>query len=319
MKELIIIGSGPVGLYAGFLAGLRKIDSIILESSQTVGGQLNLYLEKAIYDIPGFKEIKASELLDALFEQYKTYEKEVPLHLNETVEKIKKEQDYFVVTTNIDSYQTKKILMTHGGGKFTPRLVEGVKANNLKYNVESLDQYVNKKVLVFGGGDSAIDWANHILEVAREVYVVHRRNEFRAHLGSIDLFESRGGKILTPYILCEEVSEDNLIKNVTLEHVETKEKINLDIDEILAFFGLIQSKSVYEDWLIETEHGLIIVNSKMQTSVDGIFACGNGVNYPGKQKMITSGFGEVVTAMGEINFELHPEQKVPQYSSLMKK
>jgi len=319
MKELLIVGAGPVGLYAAFTAGLRKIDSIVIESAQTVGGQLNLYLEKKIYDIPGFDGIQTKDLLSKLYNQYETYKNDVPLHLNETVIKISQKDDYFVVETNKTSYETKKILMTHGGGRFTPRKVEGVEAHNLAYNVNKLEDYRNKNVIIFGGGDSAVDWANLILDIAKNVYLVHRRNEFRAHLSSIEMFKEKGGQIYTPYNLIGQSIENKCIKEVSIENIETKEVVSFDVDEVLAFYGLIQTKSTYEDWLVHAENGLIKVDSKMATNIEGIYACGNGIDYEGKQKMITSGFGEVITAIGAINFELHPEQRVPQYSSLMKK
>ena len=319
MKELLIVGAGPVGLYAAFTAGLRKIDAVVVESAQTVGGQLNLYLEKTIYDIPAFKSIKASELINALYEQFKPYEKDIPLHLNETIETIEKEDGYFVVKTNKETYEVKKILMTHGGGKFLPRKIEGLEATNVAYNVLSLDQYKDKKVAIFGGGDSALDWANLIKEIATDVYLIHRRPEFRAHLSSVDTFQEKGGNIYAPYQLKSHIQEDDLVEEIVIENKETNEEASLKVDEILVFFGLIQTRASYETWLVDAENGLIIVDSKMNTSVEGIYACGNGVTYTGKQKMITSGFGEVITALGAINHELHPEQRVTQYSSMLKK
>ncbi len=319
MKELLIVGAGPVGLYAAFTAGMRKIDAVMIESAQTVGGQLNLYTEKVIYDIPGFEALSGKELIDKLYVQYQKYEDSIPLRLNETLLTIDRKEDYFVITTDKDKFEVKKILMTHGGGKFTPRKVAGVEAKNLNYSVCDLQSYKGKKVVVFGGGDSAVDWANAIADIADKVYLIHRRNEFRAHLSSLEMFEEKGGKILTPYVLKDQVIENELIQSITIEEVETKEIISIDVDEVLAFYGLISTKTSYDDWLVDAEKGLILVDTKMKTNVDGIYACGNGIYYEGKQKMITPGFGEAITALCAINFELHPEQKVPQYSSMMKK
>ncbi|MFA6801271.1 MAG: NAD(P)/FAD-dependent oxidoreductase [Acholeplasmataceae bacterium] len=319
MKELLIVGSGPIGLYAAFSAGLRKIDAFVLESSQTVGGQLNLYGEKHIYDIPGFISIKASELSDVLYKQYETYKNQIPIQLNETLISINKKDNYYNVVTNIATYDVKKILLTHGGGKFMPRGIEGLEAKNLDYAVYDLNRYKDKDVVILGGGDSAVDWANIIKDIAKSVSLIHRRTEFRAHLASLEIFKEKGGIIYTPYILKDQQIENNYIKELTILNVNTNELVNVKTDEVLIFYGLIQTKSSYEDWLVHAENGLILVNTKMETSVDGIYACGNGVYYEGKQKMITSGFGEVVQAICAINLELHPEQKVPQYSSLMKK
>lgn len=318
MKELLIVGSGPIGLYAAFVAGMRKIDALVLESAQTIGGQLNLYLEKSIYDIPGFSDISAQGLIDNLYNQYKEYENEIPIKLNENLLSIEQKDNYFVVTTNKEVYEVKKILLTHGGGMFLPRTIPGLDATNVKYNVDHLADYKDKNVAIFGGGDSALDWANMIKDIAKEVYVIHRRNEFRAHLSSIDTFKKKGGIIYTPHNLKDQVIENGLVTKVTLENLETKDTVELDVDAVLAFFGLVQSKASYEDWLVTIDNGAIVVDRKMQSSVDGIYACGNGAYYEGKQKMITAGFGEVVTAIGAINYDLHPEQKVPKYSSMLK-
>jgi thioredoxin reductase (NADPH) len=318
MKELCIIGAGPIGLYAAFNAGLRKIDAFVLESAQSTGGQLNLYLEKTIYDIPGHKAIKTKNLLNDLFNQYKTYENEIPIFYNESVLSIEEKDDYFIITTNRDIRKAKKVLFTHGGGMFTPRKIEGLEAKNIHYGVYDLEQFRNKKVVVFGGGDSAVDWANLVADVATSVHLIHRRNEFRAHKSSLDLFEFKKGIILTPYQLKNYQVDGEQVKSISIEHKDLKTIKDLEVDELIVCYGLIQTKTNYNDWLVRNEDGLIIVKTDMSSSVKGIFACGNGVTYVGKQKMLTSGFGEVVTAIGAINFELHPEQKVPKYSSLIK-
>ncbi|QWB95578.1 NAD(P)/FAD-dependent oxidoreductase [Mycoplasmatota bacterium] len=319
MKELCIIGAGPIGLYAAFNAGLRKIDAFVLESAQLTGGQLNLYLEKTIYDVPGHKAIKTKKLLNDLYDQYKTYENDIPIYYNENVLSIEEKDDYFVITTNRKIREAKKILFTHGGGMFTPRKIEGLEAKNIHYGVYDLDRFKNKKVVVFGGGDSAVDWANLVVDVATSTHLIHRRSEFRAHKSSLDLFLSKKGIITTPYTLNAYKLEDENVKSITIKHKETNHLIELEVDEMIVCYGLIQTKTDYNQWLVRNEEGLIIVNTDMSSSVNGIYACGNGVTYLGKQKMLTSGFGEVVTAIGAINFELHPEQKVPKYSSLIKK
>lgn len=319
MKDLCIIGAGPIGLYAAFSAGLRDIDAFVIESSQSVGGQLNLYLEKKIYDIPGYVDIQTKVLLDQLHKQYLTYEAQIPIYLNESLIKINQKEDCFEIVTDQKTHFARKVLFTHGGGQFRPRKLEGVEANNIHYHVEQLSHFKDKNVVVFGGGDAAVDWANLVIDVAKNVYLVHRREQFRAHKSSVDMFLRKGGFIYTPYTLSNHQKNGELITQIELKHKDTKDLIKLEVDEIIVSFGLIQTKTNYEDWLVETKDNLIKVQSDMSTNIHGIFACGNGVTYEGKQKMLTSGFGEVVTAIGAINFELHPEQKVIKYSSLMKK
>jgi len=319
MKELCIIGAGPIGLYAAFTAGLRDIDAMVIESSQSVGGQLNLYLEKKIYDIPGYVSIQTKTLLDQLYKQYETYKEQIPIHLNETLVKVEQKDDYFVIITNKKTYETKKVLFTHGGGQFSPRKIEGLDALNVSYHVEDLNSFKDKNIAVFGGGDAAVDWANHLVDVANKVYLIHRREQFRAHQSSVDMFLRKGGFVYTPHILKNHVINKNIVQSIDIENKNTKEVTSLNIDHIIVSFGLVQKKTDVSTWEVETLDGLIKVDSQMKTNIQGVFACGNGVTYPGKQKMLTAGFGEVVTAIGAINFELHPEQKVPKYSSLMKK
>lgn len=319
MKDLCIIGAGPIGLYAAFTAGLRDIDAFVIESSQSVGGQLNLYLEKKIYDIPGYVDIQTKVLLDQLYKQYLTYEAQIPIYLNESLIKINQKEDYFEIVTDQKIHQAKKVLFTHGGGQFKPRKLEGIEAQNIHYHVDQLARFKQKNVVVFGGGDAAVDWANLVIDVAENVYLIHRRDQFRAHKSSIDMFLRKGGYVHTPYTLSNHEMLDKMVTQIDLVHKDTKAHIQIDVDEIIVSFGLIQTKTSYEDWLVETKDNLIKVEPDMSTNIQGIFACGNGVTYEGKQKMLTSGFGEVVTAIGTINFELHPEQKVIKYSSLMKK
>ncbi len=319
MKDLIIIGAGPVGLYAGFCAGLRKLDAMILESSYETGGQLSLYQEKDILDVPGFTSIKAKDLGQALLKQYKTYEKDVPLHIGEDVLEIQKTETHFEVKTDKGNYQSKKILIANGGGKFSPRLVEGLEASNLYYHIYKVSEFHGQNVAVLGGGDSAVDWAIALLEEAKSVTLIHRREEFRAHQSSLDIFKQRGGKIITNHIVWEYVMDERHITSLKLMCNADECVRAIKVDAVCVFFGLAKTKVNYAPWQVEFDHKGIRVNQEMESSIKGIYAVGNAASYEGKQDMLTSGFGEVVTAIGAINFAIHPEQKVPRYSSMLKK
>ncbi len=319
MKDLIIIGAGPVGLYAGFCAGLRKLDASIIESSFETGGQLSLYEEKDILDVPGFASIKAKDLGKALLEQYETYKDVVDLKIGEDVLEIQKIADYFVVSTNQGTYETRKVLIANGGGKFSPRLVEGLEADNVYYHICNVERFRGQDIAVLGGGDSAVDWAIALLQEANSVTLIHRRDAFRAHQSSLDLFKERGGKIISNHVVWEYVTENQNVSSLKLMCNKDECIRTIRTDAVCIFFGLKKTRVDYAPWQVEFDPKGILVNQEMESSIKGIYAVGNAASYEGKQDMLTSGFGEVVTAIGAINFAIHPEQKVPKYSSMIKK
>ena len=205
MEDIIIIGAGPVGLYAGTLAALHNLKGIIFESLPNVGGQLtSLYPEKAIIDLPGFKSILAKDYIDELYAQQQSVNNPLPVHLNEKVISYEKEEDYFVVNTSLSTYKTKTILICSGMGSFEPRkagLENEDKLNNVIYSITEKEKYRNKNIAILGGGDSAIDWAITLKDIAKEVYIVHRRDEFRGQSSSVNLMIEKGVKVYKPYLV----------------------------------------------------------------------------------------------------------------------
>lgn len=320
MDELIIIGAGPMGLYAAFSAGLRDIKGRIIESSYIHGGQVSaLYGEKKIYDIPGFIGLTGQEFIDKLYEQYQKYEDLFPIELNTEVLEIIKEKDYFIVNTTQGSFRGKKVLISNGGGKFTPKRLEAtgvVQQPNILYTVNNIQRFKDKNVVVLGGGDSAADWALMLADLGAKVKLVHRRDAFRAHQSTINDYEKLG-EILTPYVAKEVIGESN-VEQLVLTHVKTKEELILDVDYVLVFYGVDNRKTNVSEWGIETDAKGIIVNSKMETSLEGIYSIGNSVSYPGKVDMLVTGLGETGTAIAEITNSLYPERKSNNlYSSLL--
>lgn len=319
MKDLIIIGAGPIGLYAGFCAGLRKLDAMIIESSYETGGQLSLYQEKDILDVPGFASIKAKDLGAALYKQYETYKDDVALKTGEDVLEIDKKGAHFEIVTHKATYEAKKILIANGGGKFSPRLVDGLEADNVYYHICNVERFRNQDIAVLGGGDSAVDWAMALLNEAKSVTLIHRREQFRAHQSSLQMFKERGGRIIADHVVWEYISKGKNISSLKLMCNADECVRDINVDAVCIFFGLKKTKVDYAPWQVDFDPKGIRVNQEMESSIKGIYAVGNAASYEGKQDMLTSGFGEVVTAIGSINFAIHPEQKVPKYSSLIKK
>lgn len=322
MLDLLIIGAGPVGLFAAFNAGMRNFNAAIIDAQSYIGGQLTtIYAEKPIYDIPGIPEIKAKDLIQQLYKQYEPFKDRIPLYLNEKFFEVEQEGDVFLIKTANHVFHAKTVLLTVGNGGFNPRKLTHPKSDsyaNIVYFIKNLSDYANKHVLVLGGGDSAFDWANMLTGVAASTTLVHRRHEFRAHDESIRLFQEHG-KILTPYTIEDLLSDDGVhVNKVVLHHKEDGSHLTLETDAIVVNFGFLPSQIKYNNFQLDhDEHGLF-VQYDMQTSLAGIYAAGNCVTYPGKLKTIATGFGEAATAIQAINNRLFPSKNnLPIYSSIL--
>lgn len=309
MLDTIIIGSGPAGLYAATLAGMHNLKACILESAYEYGGTLNLYKEKMVYDMPGYTKISAGELIENLFNQYRQYENEIPLYLNEKAISVERIEGGYILKTTKTTYKTKTILLANGGGVFEPRLLDLENAlgkTNIYYNVKSVSDFKNQDLVVLGGGDSSVDWALTLNEVANSVTLIHRRNEFRAHERNVIKIKETG-TVLTPYVPTDVIGYDK-VEYLVIENTETKEQKEIKLDALFVFYGSQASKNTFEDWGLSYQNKLITVKSDMQTSLDNIYAVGNGVTYPGKRKMISTALGEAATAICAITQVLYPDK-----------
>ncbi len=323
MYELIIIGAGPIGLFASFYAGMRDIKTLTLESSDHIGGQLiDIYPEKPIYDIPGIPQIKAKDLVNQLYQQYLPYQTKVPIKFEQVIQSCEIKDTHFTLIVNNELIETKTILLTSGNGNFNPRKLEvaGVKeCKNIYYKLDSLNKFKNQNVAVLGGGDSALDWANMLKSVAKNVTIIHRRNEFRAHEISVTQFEnSKNTTILTPMNIdsVQKVNDNDTL--ITLTNNQTNEKISINFNSIFVSYGMLPSSNVFSA-LVDVDMLGIKLKSNMETSVSGIFAAGNCANYLGKVKTLASGFGDVVTAITAIHQYLYPTKNPTFFSSLANK
>lgn len=322
MLDLLIIGAGPVGLFAAFNAGMRNFKAALIDAQSYVGGHLTtIYAEKPIYDVPGIPEIKAKDLSQQLYKQYEPFLDKVPLYLSNKFFEIEQKDDYFHVKTANHTFHTKNILLAVGNGGFNPRRLQVANADsyeNIVYFIKNIEKYTDKDVILLGGGDSAFDWANMLAEVAKSTTLVHRRTAFRAHDESIHQFQQKG-KILTPYVVDQlHSSQANLVDAVTLKHVEDGSLVYLKTDAIVVNFGFLPSLIKYNNFNLAHDDNGLHVHSDMSTSLPGVFAAGNCATYPGKLKTIASGFGEAATAIQSINNRLFPSKNnLPVYSSIL--
>ena len=302
-KDVIIIGAGPVGLFAVHQLGIKGLTSVVIDNLDKAGGQcIELYPDKPIYDIPAIPECTGKELTDKLLEQIKPFK--TNFYFNERVEEVKKDKDNWLVkTNNQNEFQAPNIIIAGGVGSFEPRKLSLKEAENFEgksvfYAVRNKDQFKNKNISIFGGGDSALDWALELSKFSK-ITLVHRRNEFRGAphtLSEIKKLEDQGKlSIKTPCQL-ESIEGDNNITSITLKYDDgKKEKVQTNI--ILSFFGLIMKLGPIAEWGLNMEKKTISVNSEnFETSEKGIFAVGDICTYPGKLKLILSGFHEVALA-----------------------
>ena len=316
-KDVIIVGAGPVGLFAVHQLGIKGLNAVVIDNLDKIGGQcIELYPDKPIYDIPGVPECTGKELTDKLLEQIKPFKTE--FFLNERVDEVRQDnKDEWTVKTNKgNEFLSPNIIIAGGVGSFEPRKLpikeaEKFEGKYLFYSVKNKDDFKGKNITIFGGGDSALDWA---LELSRfsKINLIHRRNEFRGapHTFSALKKLEKEGKVLikTPCQLDSIEGAEN-IKSITLKFDDGKiEKINTDI--VLSFFGLIMKLGPIAEWGLNMDKKTVQVNSEnFQTNKKGIFAAGDICSYPGKLKLILSGFHEVALASVECFKRARPNEK----------
>ena len=323
MTDIIIIGGGPAGLFAAFYGGMRQASVKLIENMPQLGGQLSaLYPEKYIYDVAGFPKVRAQELVDNLVEQLKLFNPEICLE-ERVLNVEKKDERFFEVTTDKGVHYAKAVVITGGIGAFEPRKLELPEAEkyekkNLHYFVQDLNVFKDKRVLISGGGDSAVDWALMLEPIAKQVTLIHRRDKFRAHEHSVDNLMNSKVNVVTPREITALHGEER-IEKVTIADKKAGITEEIEVDDVIINFGFVSSLGPIAEWGFDIEKGSIVVDSRMETSIPGIFAAGDITTYPGKLKLIAVGFGEAPTAINNAKVYIDPNARLsPGHSSNMK-
>lgn len=322
--DLAIIGGGPIGMFAAFYAGMRQASVKLIESMPQLGGQLAaLYPEKYIYDVAGFPRVRGQELVDNLAEQMRHFP--VQECLEEKVRLVeKKDERLFEITTDKAVHLSRAVIITAGVGAFEPRRLElsgaeKFEKKNLHYFVKDLNRFKGQKVLISGGGDSAVDWALMLEPIAEKVTLIHRRDKFRAHEHSVENLMKSKVDVLTPKEIAGMEGTDR-IEKVTLRDTKSGEETVLDVDAVIVNFGFVSSLGPISEWGLHIEDGAVVVDSRMETNIPGIFAAGDITTYNGKLKLIAVGFGEAPTAVNNAKVYIDPSAKLsPGHSSNMKR
>ena len=325
-SDILIIGAGPVGLFTVFEAGLLDLKCQIVDNLDKVGGQCaELYPDKPIFDIPGVPKQNAEDHVQAILEQIKPFK--YGLHLGQRVEEIQQIESnedikkWRLITSESNEFITTNIFIAAGGGSFEPRrppnILDPDKFLNkgVAYSVRDKKNYKNKDVIIFGGGDSALDWTVELADIAKSVTLIHRRDKFRGAPNTEsqmrELVETGKVELKTPYVIEELVGTDT-ISGVAIKHFETKEIESLDCEEILFLFGLNKKLGPIINWGLDLKGKKVSVDTEQyQTNVEGIFAVGDIADYPGKLDLILCGYHETTLAVQHAYQRCFPGKRVP--------
>ncbi|MFL5488981.1 MAG: NAD(P)/FAD-dependent oxidoreductase [Gemmatimonadaceae bacterium] len=326
ITDITIIGGGPTGLFASFYTGMRGATAQIVDALPQLGGQLTaLYPEKYIFDVGGFTKILAKDLVNALVEQASQFN--LRAHLNQNVTALERSDDHFVLVTETDRFPTRAIVIAGGIGAFSPRRLpqqcaEPWYGRGIFDRVNNPEEFRGQRIVIIGGGDTAFDWAQQLRDRAEAVTLVHRSDKYRAHgatVADVQAAATAGRTTLLPFHELHDVrSEGEKLTGVVVRDVKAKTTRDIDADAILPMLGFHSDIGALAEWGLNCEKNEIVVNSLMETGRPGVYAAGDITTYPGKLKLIATGFGEAATAVNQAVHWIYPDKKVnPGHSSNM--
>ena len=323
--DAVIIGAGPVGLFQVFELGLLEIKAHVIDSLPEIGGQcIELYPDKPIYDIPAVPVCTGRELISNLLKQIEPFKPQ--FHLGQDLSRLEPQEDgrFLLTTSENKSFLTKTVFIAAGVGAFQPRLLnlEGIEplvGKQVFYHVKQPEQFAGKRIVICGGGDAALDWALYFANTAEKVALIHRRNEFKAAPQSIakmrELCDEGKIQLLIGQITHLEI-QDGVMTKITVDDIDGNTQI-LALDNLLIFFGLSPKLGPIAEWGLDIDRKQIAVDTeKFQTNIPGIYAVGDINIYPGKKKLILSGFHEAALAAFAAAAYLNPEKPIQlQYTT----
>ena len=326
ITDITIIGGGPTGLFASFYAGMRGATARIVDALPELGGQLAaLYPEKFIFDVAGYPKVLARDLVRALTDQAMQFSPAI--ELGQRVTALEEDGGQFTLVTEQGRFSSRAIVIAAGIGAFSPRRLPQPFAaewygRGIHDRVMSPDDFRGQKIVIVGGGDSAFDWAHQLLDRAASVTLVHRSDRFRAHdatVAEVSAAAAAGrASVLTFHELAAIHGNGDRLHGVSLRDVKTKSTVDLECDALLPMLGFVSDMGPIAEWGLRLEKNELVVNSLMETGRPGIYAAGDVTTYPGKLKLIATGFAEAATAVNQAVHWIYPEKKVtPGHSSNM--
>ena len=332
LRDITIIGAGPVGLFGAFYAGMRGATCRIIDALPELGGQVTaLYPEKYIFDVGGIPKILGKDFVRQCVQQALQFKPDV--QLAQEVVGMRREEGpdgkaLFVLRTPVAEHRARAIIIAAGIGAFSPRKLpledcDRWLGHGLHDKVLELESFRDRRVLLVGGGDSAFDWAVNLQGVARSILMIHRRDGFRAHQATVDQVQRLccDGKMeLRTFWEVAAIHGDERVRAATIVDTRTKTRERVEIDALIPLLGFVSDLGDLANWGLTLQKDEIVVSQMMETNVPGIYAAGDIVTYPGKLKLIATGYGEACVAVNNAVHWLYPDKKAfPGHSSNMDK
>ena len=315
--DVLIIGAGPVGLFTVFELGQLGMKSCVVDSLENIGGQCTaLYPDKPIYDIPAYPSVTAGELINNLKKQIDPFKP--TLLMNQKVNELKKHKDFYSVKTSTNNIiESKCIIIAAGNGAFGPnkpplKNIDSFENKTIFYHIRDKSKFRKKTIAIAGGGDSAVDWAIELSKTSKKIFFIHRRNKLRAIPQNVEILydlENKGKiEMMIPYQLDSIEGKNGIIDHLIIKNMNEKKK-KLEVDYFLPFFGLSTNLGPIKDWELELEKNILKVKQETcETNLNGIFAIGDVCSYPGKLKLILTGFSEAAIASHNCFNKINPEK-----------
>lgn len=321
LYDVTIVGGGPAGMYTAFYSGMRDLKTKLIDANEELGGRILIYPEKMIWDVGGLTPTLGRKLIDQLVQQAMTFDPTVVL--GQHITKLDRQPDGTIVLTSAtgERHWTKTVVLAIGYGILeTAKLdIEGAdryEVSNLHYTVQELDVFRGKRVLISGGGDSAVDWANALEPIAASLTVVHRRDQFGGHERSVSRMKASRCSVRTPYAIKSLHSTSGTdITQVSISHVETGETEMIDVDAVIVNHGLRYNFGPVRDWGLEMGDWTVKVGSSMNTNIPGVFAAGDFVEHDSKVRLIAGTFTDAVNALNGAKLHIEPEAEKVAYVS----
>ncbi|MDC0759738.1 NAD(P)/FAD-dependent oxidoreductase [Brevibacillus sp. AG] len=310
--DVTIIGGGPAGMYAAFYSGMRDLKTKLIEAKEELGGRMLIYPEKMIWDVGGVPPQLCEKLVANLVEQAKTFDPTIVL--GEAIIGLEPQEDgtYILVAKSGRRHWTRTIILALGRGilKMAKLEIEGAEryeVTNLHYTVQELEPFRGKHVLISGGGDSAVDWANELVQIAASVTVVHRRDVFGGHERNVKRMKESSAIVRTPYTVTQLQSSDKeTIDKVTIRHLETDETEQIDVDAIIVNHGLKADFTGIKEWGLDMDEWNVFVSPRLATNLPGIFAAGDFASFDSKITLIAGAFTDAAVAVNSAKLHIDP-------------